>query len=153
MRSRCMSLLPRTTLHSDSEHLLIVQKPPSSLQSYLCLISTYIFLKIFVYFVYLCFPSQRPPHDMLPSQEATHIMTDSVYHVLWGELDSNQKYWFAVRYAIIEPPLLLLNHFSSLITLIRYIFTIPLVWNLPDFHCSALFFPFSTLAANLLSLF
>jgi hypothetical protein len=52
---------------------------------------------------------QRPAHRTVSSQVATHLRTDRVFRVLGRSWIWTQDYWFAVRCATIEPPLLLLE--------------------------------------------
>ncbi len=57
---------------------------------------------------------QRPAHGTVSSQVATHLRTDRVCRVLGRSWIRTQDYWFAVRCATIEPPLLEpLSHLSS----------------------------------------
>jgi hypothetical protein len=64
---------------------------------------------------------QRPAHGTVSSQVATHLRTDRVCRVLGRSWIRTQDYWFAVRCATIEPPLLhqatsppSLSHLSSI---------------------------------------
>jgi hypothetical protein len=50
---------------------------------------------------------QRPAQGTVSSQVATHLRTDKVCRVLGRSWIRTQDYWFAVRCATIEPPLLL----------------------------------------------
>ncbi len=70
----------------------------------------FFFLYIFMGFcVYVCTSAapQRPAHGTVSSQVATHLRTDRVCRVLGRSRIWTQDYWFPVRCATIEPPLLL----------------------------------------------
>ncbi len=69
---------------------------------------SYIFLGIFVYIEYLCRPSEASTrYRTVSSQVATHLRTDRVCRVLGRSWIWTQDHWFAVRWATIDPPLLL----------------------------------------------
>ncbi len=81
----------------------------------------FIFFSFIFLWFFLCICTsaapQRPAHGTVPSQVATHLRTDRVCRVLGRSWIRTQDYWFAVRCATIEPPLLHLplSHLSSII--------------------------------------
>ncbi len=69
----------------------------------------FVFPLYFYGFLCICTSAtpQRPAHGTVPYQVATHLRTDRVCRVLGRSWIWTQDYWFAVRCATIEPPLLL----------------------------------------------
>ncbi len=77
-------------------------------------VGMFFFLYIFRFSLCICTSAapQRPAHGTVSSQVATHLRIDRVCHVLGRSWIRTQDYWFAVRCATIEPPVLLFSHLS-----------------------------------------
>jgi hypothetical protein len=108
-----------------SADLKITCFAPNTRRTFINQRSTYVsvqktipFFFLYIFSGFLCIGTsaapQRPAHGTVSSQVATLLRTDRVCRVLGRSWIRTQDYWFAVRCATIEPPLLLpLSHLSS----------------------------------------
>ncbi len=85
---------------------------------------------------------QRPAHSTVSSQVATHLRTDRVCCVLGRSWIWTQDYWFAVRCATIEPPLLLIEPSLLLwatpppyLYMVTHIFITFILLSIPPLYC------------------